>query len=67
MRIFWLPFLAFRFLFRILPLVLVGAVVWLWATRVGSPAAAASRFCAHCGGRSPDVGSYCPLCGRKTV
>jgi predicted amidophosphoribosyltransferase len=27
----------------------------------------ASKTCPHCGQRIPDLGSYCPLCGQKTV
>ena len=64
MRLIWLPFIAFRFLFRILPLVLIGAVIWLIATR-GIRPAAASRYCAHCGQRIADVGTFCPFCGQK--
>ena len=67
MRLVWLPLFAFRFFFRILPLLLIGVVVWLIATRRSRLPGAATRYCPYCGGRIPDVGTFCPLCGRKAA
>ena len=49
-------------LFILAPLALI-TVVWRAVKQKGN--SLSSKSCGHCGGRIPDIGSFCPLCGQK--
>jgi hypothetical protein len=53
--------------FLFAPIAAIAIVVWLILKRRGLQVVAASRTCASCRQRVPDLGSFCPLCGQKIV
>jgi hypothetical protein len=49
-------------LFILAPIALM-VVFWRAVKQKGN--SLSSKSCGHCGGRIPDIGSFCPLCGQK--
>jgi hypothetical protein len=52
-------------LFSALPVVVTAIVVWMIAKRQIRPSTMATSQCTQCGQRIPDLGSFCPLCGKR--
>lgn len=48
----------------ILSVLAMGTAVWFFASRGRKFSAVASRICGSCGQRVPDLGNFCPMCGR---
>lgn len=49
----------------LLPIVVISAAVWFFVKRGRQQPGVASRTCASCGQRVPDIGNYCAFCGQK--
>ena len=54
---------------RLLGLILIAAIGMVLLLRLvkGLARGHDMRLCRHCGEQIPAIGTYCPLCGKKTV
>jgi hypothetical protein len=49
----------------LLLIVVLAALFLLLRIAKGALSGGSSRKCPHCGQQVPDVGVYCPICGKK--